>query len=69
MKSTSKKSASKNVNRSSVKSNPFKAGQAVKYDGKKYEVRKAYVYHDRPFCIIVNGKDRLQVSANSLVKK
>lgn len=68
MKNTSKKSASKNVNRSSVKSNPFKAGQTVKYDGKKFEVRRAYVYKGLPLCIIKNKNERHMVSAARLSK-
>lgn len=61
-KNTTRKSS---ANRSSV--NRFKVGQKVKYDGKQFEVKKAYVYHDRPFCIIGNKSvTSKQVSANSL---
>ena len=64
-KKSAKKAASKSANRSAV--NRFKEGQKVTYDGKKFTVKKPYVYHDRPFCIIGNDKvKRLQVSANSL---
>lgn len=53
------------ANRSSVKG--IKPGQKVTYNGKKFTVKKAYVYHDRPFCIIGNKTEkRVQVSANSL---
>lgn len=66
MKTTNKKVSKKSSeNRSSV--NRFKEGQKVKYDGKTFVVKKAYVYHDKPFCIIGNQKTkRVQVSANSL---
>ena len=62
-KNTSKKSS---ATRSAVK-NGFKEGHSVTYDGKKFTVKKAYVYHDKPFCIITNKThSRVQVSANSL---
>jgi hypothetical protein len=65
MKNKKEKSVKKNVNRSAV--NRFKEGQKVTYKGKKFTVKKAYVYNDRPFCLIGNDKvSRVQVSANSL---
>lgn len=68
MKKLAKKSAKKTANRAAVKSNPYKKGQTVKYDGKKFEVRRAYVYKGLPLCIIANDKGRHMVSANSLTK-
>lgn len=66
MKATKKTPTKKSsANRSAV--NRFKEGQKVTYDGKKFTVKKAYVYQERPYCLITNDKVKSkQVSANSL---
>lgn len=67
-KKTAKKSAKKSSsNRSAV--NRYKVGQTVKYDGKKFEVKRAYVYNGLPLCIIKNKTERHMVSANKLAGK
>lgn len=80
MKKSAKKSAKKSTEKSAKKvsakkvatkdrkavSNPFKVGQKVTYDGKKFEVRRAYSYNGLPLCIIANDKSRHMVSANKI---
>lgn len=57
----------KDKNRKSV--NPFKKGQKVRYHGKVYEVRRAYIYKGLPLCIIMSGRrERHMVSVNALKK-
>jgi hypothetical protein len=64
---TSNKNRNKKASKNRTSVNRFKEGQKVKYDGKQFTVKKAYVYHDKPFCLLENKSvKRLQVSANSL---
>ena len=67
-KSAKKAAKSSAAPRAGLTKNPYKAGQRVTYDGKKFEVKRAYMYNGRPFCIISDGKNitNKQVSANSL---
>lgn len=43
--------------------NPFKADDQVLYDGQQLTVIRAYMYKDKPYCILSNKK---QVSATKL---
>lgn len=61
-KTASKKSPTKHIPVGGGK-HPFKDGAKATYDGKKVEVRRAYWYKERPFCILTDGR---QISANSL---
>jgi hypothetical protein len=68
-KKTAKKAAKQSsAPRGGLTKNPFKKDQKVTYDGKKFTVVRAYMYNNRPYCIISDGKHitNKQVSANSL---
>jgi hypothetical protein len=43
--------------------NPFKTGDKVLYDGKPFEVVRAYLYKGKPYCIL---SDKRQVAAKKL---
>jgi hypothetical protein len=65
VKTSAKKSNKKNVSRGPVASrtatgtekHPLKVDQTVKYDGKKFRVKRAYFYDGRALAIITDGKN------------
>jgi uncharacterized Zn finger protein len=57
--------ATVNAVNSSISNNPYQVGDKVLYDGKPFTVARAYMYKDKPYCIL---SDKRQVSAGKLIK-